>query len=111
MARVDMTARRETLVDAAGREIPPFAFGYEWICGCGARLFVRSRVDRDEGASNFDPTRQDPARPDLKQQPSALNWAGLAVERGWQVDPVTCPACQAGLTVAEYKAARRAGKV
>lgn len=107
MPAVDMTARRETLRDPAGREIPPFEFGYEWHCGCGARLFVRSRTARDEGPSNFDPARQDPARPELKQQPSTLNWAGLAAERGWQTDPVVCPACQAGLSLAEFKARKR----
>lgn len=104
MPRVDMTARRETLRDPAGREIAPFAFGYEWVCGCGARLFLRAREDRAEGPNNFDPSRQDPRRPELKQQPSELTWAGLAAERGWQTDPVVvCPACQAGVSLATYK--------
>jgi hypothetical protein len=29
-------------------------------------------------------------------------------ERGWKSQPVTCPACQAGLSVEKFKAMRRA---
>jgi hypothetical protein len=104
-----MTARRDTLRAVNGREIAPFEFGYEWVCACGARLFVRSRTDRADGPNNYDHARQDSKRPELKQQPSALTWAGLAAERGWQTEPtVVCPACQAGLSVTAYRAARRA---
>lgn len=124
MPKVDMTARREALRTVNGREIAPFDFGYEWTCQslvcdtrenpsaegerAPARLFIRSRADRAEGPSNYDASRQNIARPDLKQQPSELNWNGLAEERGWTTAPVVmCPACQVGMTVAEYKRVKR----
>ncbi len=124
MPKVNMTERKDALATVDGRDISPFDFGYEWVCqapGCDARsdpetgepfparLFIRSRTDRAEGPSNFDRTRQDVTRPETKQQPGELNWEGLAEERGWTTRfAVMCPACKAGMTVAEFKKAKRA---
>ena len=60
---------------------------------------IRGRDQRSDGPSNFHPAI--PA--------GDLTWDGLAVERGWKVDPAVCPACQRGMSIPEYKQHRRHG--
>jgi hypothetical protein len=96
-----------------------FQFRRTWTCAnpvmvdgvkaqCGATLTIRARADRAEGPSNFVPYPTGHRYAGHSALPSdALTWNGLAAERGWETDPVTCRACQAGLTVDEYKQARR----
>ncbi len=78
-----------------------FAYQRDWVCRCGARLRIRAREDRDGGASNFEShlTRGGHAT----RASHELTWDGLAAERGWRTDPVTCPACHRGMTVAAYR--------
>lgn len=105
--RVSVPIRRE-LVDSIAA---PFVFMREWVCACGARLKIRARLDRGDGPSNFLPYPPGHKRAGHSKLPSSdLTWNGLAAERGWKVDPeVQCPACQLGVSVADYKAQRRAG--
>lgn len=79
----------------------------QWNCQCGAQLRIKSTTSRDEGASNFVPTRSGHAT-----LPSGeLNWAGLANERGWKPEQDRmCPACQAGVDLATFKRLRRAAQ-
>jgi hypothetical protein len=81
------------------------AFEYRrvWTCPCGAQLRIRAREARADGPSNF---RMGPGGHAVLPS-SDLTWNGLAEERGWQTDPVCCPACQRGMSVAAYKDARR----
>jgi hypothetical protein len=89
---------------------PSMKHRFEWTCGCGAVLAIRSREPRADGPSNFHPH---PTKPGHSAVSAALlNWHGLAEERGWKVHPKTvCPACQAGMSVKEYKIARREGRL
>jgi hypothetical protein len=89
-----------------------FEFQRIWTCRCGAQLKIRAREDRSSGPSNFTAYPKGHLRAGHATLPSlALTWAGLAEERGWQTDPVRCPACQRGMTVASYKHARRDGEI
>lgn len=95
------------VVEALGKS---FEFVRVWQCGCGAKLKIRAREARKDGPSNLTVYPEWHKLGGHSIVPSGmLTWNGLAEERGWQTDPVLCPACQAGMTVAEYKAARRAG--
>lgn len=110
---------------------PGFVHVRVWTCtghGCNAappgtparpaQLTLRRREDLPDWPSNFggvhtaESVRK--ARLHARQighsiVPSeTLNWNGLAEERGWTTAPVRCPACQAGVSVAEFRAARRA---
>lgn len=88
-----------------------FKFVRTFTCGmktCTAQLRLRCRENRGDGPSNFVPYPPNHKSAGHSQIPSALlNWNGLVEERGWTSDPVRCPACQRGMTVAQYKAARR----
>lgn len=96
---------QSAVTDAARR----MQFVRQWTCGCGAVLRIRAKDDRRDGPSNFEPFPAWHRRAGHSKVPSAeLTWSGLAAERGWRVERfVECPACQAGLTVADYKAQRR----
>lgn len=104
----------------------PFRFHHTWLCPCGARLTIRSREARLDGASNFEGVhtwetiRAARTRGQIVTEaalghsillPQFLTWNGLAEERGWQIDPVRCPACQRGMSVAAYKQVRRHGRL
>jgi hypothetical protein len=84
-----------------------------FVCGCGATLRIRARDARQDGPSNFRVYPPAHPRAGHSQVPAEfLNWAGLAEERGWKTSPdITCPACQAGVTMAQYKAAKREGRL
>lgn len=89
------------------RVIPGFDHARAFTCATcasneeqsAASIRVRSREPRAEGASNYAPG-----------VPSGdLNWLGLLEERGWRTSPhVVCPACQAGLSLQDFKDTRRA---
>jgi hypothetical protein len=78
-------------------------------CACGTQMVIHAADPRDDLPSNFEgvkPTGHSnvPAH--------ALNWKGLAEERGWKTDPkIVCPACQRGLSLAEFKRLRRTGQL
>ena len=117
-----LTPRGTGLVLAMSRENAEaagqgFKFVRLWTCRCGANLRIRDKKDRKGGPSNFIPFP--PEHPRLaghSMLPSEhLNWNGMAEERGWKMqdegDGITCPACLRGLTVREYKDARRRGEI
>jgi hypothetical protein len=84
-----------------------FSYAKHWRCPCGANLHIRSRDPRADGPSNFAGVKLGR----LKQAHSVvpadqLNWDGLAHERGWETNPTRCPACQHGMTCAEYRRSR-----
>lgn len=81
----------------------------EWECGCGARLAIRAKDDRMDGASNFAPFPEGHKHEGHSQILSGqLSWNGMAEERGWQTgEVVKCPACQAGVSLSDYKATKR----
>lgn len=96
-----------------------FKFVRTWHCRCGATLRLRRRTNLPDGPSNYRGVHTvESVR--ANRLPAALvghsvtptpdlNWNGLAEERGWRVDAqvgAECPACQVGLTVEQYKAAR-----
>lgn len=84
-------------------------FGRTWQCRCGAVIRIRARVDRADGPSNFAAYPPGHRLAGHSRIPSdLLSWAGMLEERGWKSQPVTCPACQAGLSVEKFKAMRRA---
>ena len=91
------------LTPEEARTVTGFGHKREWFCGCGARLAIRSREAHPDEPSNCRLKRDGHA----DQQPHALTWNGLAHERGWQTDPVTCPACQLQLSRARYKELKR----
>lgn len=75
-----------------------------WLCKCGAKLRIRSKIERSNEASNFYPDRGGHSR----LPADLLNWNGLAEERGWITHPTAvCPACRKGLSVRDYKAMKR----
>ncbi len=85
-----------------------FLFAHEWICACGATLRIRSKEDRSTGPSNFVAFPAGHKLAGHSQVPSGgLTWDGMAEERGWQTRGTKCPACLAGLSVADYKQTRR----
>lgn len=90
-----------------------FSHRRTWVCRCGATLTVRARDSRADGPSNYQVCPPD--FPIVRMRghsllPSGdLTWNGLAAERGWESDPVRCPACQRGMTVSDYRVAKRAG--
>jgi len=97
-------------------------FMKEWICACGATLRIFADKDRGEGPSNFEGVHTAKSVEKYNIHPryighsivssGLLNWAGLAEERGWKVEPlVECPACQKNMTVNEFKEARRKGVI
>lgn len=87
-----------------------FLYRREWQCACGAQLRIRTREERADGPSNFHPYPAGHKLAGHSRLPAnELTWAGLAVERGWRVEPVRCPACQQGLTASDYRVARRQG--
>lgn len=89
-----------------------FVFRREWQCPCGAQLRIRSRADRADGPSNFYAYPANHRLGGHSRVPAdELTWAGLAVERGWQVEPVKCPACKHGVSVSDYRIARRQGAI
>jgi hypothetical protein len=91
---------------------PPLKHVRTFVCDCNATMRIRSRDARDDGPSNFVAFPPAHPRKGHAQQPSGvLNWAGLAEERGWKTDPVQCPACQRGMTVADYKKAKKLGRL
>jgi len=78
-----------------------------WRCGCGAQLRIRSVEPRAE-ASNWAGDAPDRYGQRHSVVPAGLlSWEGLANERGWETTPTRCPACQAGLPLAVFKAQRR----
>lgn len=87
----------ERLVEPSnGRDALKFL--HTWTCSCGAALRIRCRVDRHEGPSNFVvwPVESDDPKYGHSMIPAmALNWNGLAEERGWRTNPIQCPNCQA----------------
>lgn len=84
----------------------------EWECSCGAKLRIRARDSRSEGASNFVPFPKGHKYVGHSQIPTTfLSWNGMAVERGWSTDPVKCPACVRGMPLKEYKHRKRSGKL
>lgn len=82
----------------------PFKYVREWTCGCGNNLRIRARDHREDGPSNF--KKDVNGRVTLSH--GELNWNGLAEEKGWNVNPVQCPACIAGMSTEEYKMNNRA---
>lgn len=83
---------------------------HEWNCGCGAKLKIRSRDPRGPEESNFQLFPEGHIYEGHSILPAhLLNWKGLAEERGWQVSPVQCPACQRGMTMKQYKAHKALG--
>lgn len=91
--------------EAIGRT---FEFKRVWTCGCGAQLKVRARDDRADGPSNFVPyPGGHPLFGHSMVKSALLTWNGLAEERGWKTEPIACPACQAGMPLADYKQAKR----
>lgn len=105
---------RFALTDRAAQEIAAkMEFGWQWACACGAQLRIRSRIDHRHGPSNYEVFPGGHARAGhATVPPHALTWAGMAAERGWvpmDDDVAQCPACRAGLSLSDYKAAKRAG--
>ena len=106
-----------TSLEARSVPVPPalvetaatgMRFVRAWTCACGARIQIRSRGDRSEGSPNFYPQPPGHRYAGHSVLPSELlTWAGMLEERGWESNPVRCPACRRGMTVSEYKRARR----
>ena len=90
------------------RTVQGFDHRREWKCFCGNRLAIRSRDPHLDEPSN---ARFRPATVTGEMhatlQPNQLTWKGLAEERGWKTDPVTCPACQRGLSKSAYRDLKR----
>lgn len=103
--RIPMTP---TEARAAGKT---FVFVRTWLCGCSATITVRARENRVSGPSNFQPSLDPRLAGHATVSSLALTWNGLLEERGWLSVPVTCPACQAGLSVPAFKAQRAAAVV
>lgn len=72
---------------------------------CGARLSLHTEHDHANGPSNFVAHTDAKRIGHSKLLLSELTWEGMREERGWvrEGDDIKCPACQAGLTVAEFK--------
>ncbi len=94
------------LTPEEAREIQGFGYRREWRCGCGARLAIRSRAPHEDHVGPNIEIKQDGH---ATLQPHQMTWAGLVKERGWNTDPVECPACKLGLSVPHYKDLRRSG--
>jgi hypothetical protein len=100
-----------------------FRFRRSWMCTtlvddetnpgqrrpCGATLTVSSEHDHADGPSNFVVHRFGKSKGHSKLDQGELNWEGLRQERGWlrDGDSIQCPACQAGMTVPQFKEMRR----
>lgn len=98
--------------DEAREQGSKMPFRREWECACGATLKIRAEEDRQEGHSNYVPFPSGhPLEGHSQIRTISLNWNGLAEERGWGTDPVKCPACRAGMSVKEYKEAKRTGNL
>ena len=91
-----------------GRAARSMAYRRTWACGCGATMTIRAREDRRAGPSNYAAYQVGHPLAGHAQLPSSsLTWNGLLEERGWRAEPVTCPACLAGMSVRAYKARGR----
>ena len=101
IGRVRLPLKPEVVEEVA----KSFSYRKEWKCECGANLRIRSRADHSDKASNYTTYPADHPRAGQSIVPPALlTWDGLAEERGWIVGAQTvCPACQAGMTIAEYR--------
>jgi hypothetical protein len=86
-------------------EVRTMKYNHDFICKCGAMLKIKAKENRKDGPSNFKANAFGHATLPSHE----LTWYGLVEERGWKVkgDKVTCPACQVGMTVLEYKASKR----
>lgn len=95
------------------RELKGFEYRRAFECSAcetdkKTQISIRSREDRMDGPSNFLPYPVGHKLAGHSQVESGqLTWNGLLEERGWDSDPVRCPACKAGMSLADYKAARR----
>lgn len=92
-----------------------FRYGRIWRCSgrdCKAELKIKAKANRANGPSNFVPYPVGHKLAGHSQVPTMdLTWNGLAEERGWLTNPVVCPACRHGLTVLEFKQAKREGRL
>lgn len=110
----------QELLEAAKSRHP---FNFIWKCvSCSAQITIRSQKSRGSETSNF----QGVYTPELCAKlnvhrrfighsivPSGdLNWNGLLEERNWihlGDNKAKCPACQKGMTIEQFKAAKKAG--
>ena len=116
---VPTSGARLGLKKEAARQLPGFEHHRRFSCACTVTgeasddaqrtsITIRSRTARADGPSNFLPYPPGHRLAGHSQVAATeLNWAGLLEERGWDSNPVRCPACKAGLTVQAYKSARR----